>query len=66
MKTKNWTGERLETHILNVITIEHLHRYALALPHSTGKIVLDIACGDGYGSNLLARNAVSVIGVDIA
>jgi ubiquinone/menaquinone biosynthesis C-methylase UbiE len=66
MKTKNWTGERLETHILNVITIEHLHRYALALPHCTGKIVLDIACGDGYGSNLLACNAICVTGVDIA
>jgi len=52
-----WTGERLETHILIINKIEHLHRYSLAIAHCTDKIVLDIACGDGYGSNLLAKKA---------
>jgi len=60
-----WTGERLETSILNNTTVEHLHRYAIAKDLAKGKSVLDIACGEGYGSNLLALDAHSVTGVDI-
>lgn len=63
---KHWTGERLETYIFNENTIEHLHRYAIAIEHTTNKIVLDIACGEGYGSNLLAEKANYVYGVDIS
>lgn len=63
--TKNWTGERWETGVNNETALEHLHRYALAGELSAGKQVLDIACGEGYGSALLARNAESVTGVDI-
>ncbi len=62
---KEWTGERLETFVFNETTIEHLHRYAIAMELAKGKKVLDIACGEGYGSNLLAEKAESVIGVDI-
>lgn len=62
----DWTGERLETFIFNDITIEHLHRYAIAQEFVKDKIVLDIASGAGYGSNLLAANAKEVIGVDIS
>jgi ubiquinone/menaquinone biosynthesis C-methylase UbiE len=62
---KKWTGERLETFIFNETTIEHLHRYALAKEFVKNKVVLDIACGEGYGTNLLAQEAISVIGVDI-
>lgn len=65
MKNK-WTGERLETFVLTDATIEHLHRYAIAAELVTGKTVLDIACGEGYGSNLLSKTAKSVNGVDIA
>lgn len=64
-KKKNWTGERLETFVLNDSTIEHLHRYAIAKELAQGKHVLDIACGEGYGSNLLASSARFVDGVDI-
>lgn len=63
--TKNWLGERWETGVNNETALEHLHRYALACELSAGKNVLDIACGEGYGSRLLANNAASVIGVDI-
>jgi ubiquinone/menaquinone biosynthesis C-methylase UbiE len=63
--TKNWTGERLEPYIHNENTNEHLHRYAQALDIVSGKKVLDIACGDGYGSNLLSGLAAEVVGVDI-
>ena len=62
---KKWTGERLETFVFNDVTIEHLHRYALAREFVKNKIVLDIACGEGYGSNILAQEANLVTGVDI-
>jgi ubiquinone/menaquinone biosynthesis C-methylase UbiE len=59
------TGERLETNFFNKTTIEHLHRYALACEFAEGKVVLDIASGEGYGANLLSNNASFVYGVDI-
>lgn len=65
MNKKIWTGERLETHIRTHSAIEHLHRYAIALSLVKNKQVLDIASGEGYGSNLLADEAREVIGVDI-
>lgn len=65
-KKKNWTGERLETCITNETMLEHLHRYAIALPLVAGKDVLDIACGEGYGTALLAGKGGNVTGIDIA
>ncbi len=62
---KHWTGERWETDVQNETALEHLHRYALAMELSAGKSVLDIACGEGYGSRLLSANAAAVTGVDI-
>jgi ubiquinone/menaquinone biosynthesis C-methylase UbiE len=63
--TRKWSGERLETFIHNENAIEHLHRYALASTYVKDKIVLDIASGEGYGSNLLSVHAAKVTGVDI-
>lgn len=62
---KSWTGERLETFIYSRDTIDHLHRYGLASAFIDNKIVLDIASGEGYGSNLLSEKAKFVYGVDI-
>lgn len=62
---KEWSGERLETFVINETMIEHLHRYSIALPIVTNKIVLDIASGEGYGSNLLSAMAYHIYGVDI-
>ena len=59
------TGERLLTGYFDRYTVEHLHRYGLACRLAHNKSVLDIASGDGYGSNLLSSTALSVIGVDI-
>ena len=61
----NWTGERLETFIHTRDTIEHLHRYAIVSNYIKDKIVLDIASGEGYGSNLISKEASFVYGVDI-
>jgi ubiquinone/menaquinone biosynthesis C-methylase UbiE len=43
----------------------HLKRYLFAQPYCTGKVVLDAACGTGYGSAELARVATRVVGVDL-
>ncbi|MCB0471650.1 MAG: class I SAM-dependent methyltransferase [Flavobacteriaceae bacterium] len=58
------TKERLDTNILSASTVEHLHRYSVAQEFSTDKKVLDIACGEGYGTNLISKKAELVIGVD--
>lgn len=62
---KNWTGERLETFIYSRDAIEHLHRYSIMNYYIDGKVVLDIACGEGYGSNIMSSKAKFVYGVDI-
>lgn len=61
-----FTGERFVPEVKGEIELEHMHRYLQAFQLSTGKIVLDIACGEGYGSALLADNSLSVYGVDIS
>jgi SAM-dependent methyltransferase len=48
------------------ISYEHYHRYLYAIPFVIGKNVLDIACGEGYGSALLAPHAALVVGVDVS
>ena len=51
----------------NIIYNEHLVRYQLAAKLARGKKVLDIACGSGYGANILAEaGAAQVIAVDIS
>lgn len=60
------TGERLMTDNRSSTQMEHLHRYAIACQFAHGRTVLDIACGEGYGSNLLASHAAFVYGVDVA
>jgi SAM-dependent methyltransferase len=43
-----------------------MHRYLQAREIAGGKVVLDIASGEGYGSFILAQKARKVIGVDIS
>ena len=59
-------GERFIPGVAGNIELEHLHRYALAQRLCQGKLVLDIACGEGYGSAMMAQSALSVIGMDIS
>lgn len=60
-----FTGERFVPGVPGEIELEHVHRYAFARGYAAGKRVLDAACGEGYGSALLARAASQVVGVDI-
>jgi len=60
-----FTGERFMPEVRGAIWYEHWHRYAAAAPLAAGRRVLDAACGEGYGSYLLAAHAAHVTGVDI-
>lgn len=61
-----FTGERFTPECVREIWYEHMHRYAYAAPLVRGKRVLDAACGEGYGSALLAQSAASVLGLDLS
>ena len=66
MSALEFTGERFIPGTPGEIWLEHWHRYHFAARWVTGKRVLDVACGEGYGSALLARSAARVTGVDIS
>jgi SAM-dependent methyltransferase len=61
-----FTGERFVPGARGEIWIEHWHRYHFAARWARGKRVLDVACGEGYGTALLARGAAQVIGADLS
>lgn len=62
-----FTGERYLPDLESAqISYEHWHRYLYATGFVKDKKVLDIACGSGYGSSLLAQHSQKVIGVDIS
>jgi SAM-dependent methyltransferase len=61
-----FTGERFVPGAKGEIWIEHWHRYHFASRWTAGKRVIDVACGEGYGAALLARNAGHVTGVDLS
>jgi len=60
-----FTGERFTPECVREIWYEHWHRYVFARRLAQGRRVLDAACGEGYGSAMLADGAVEVVGVDI-
>ena len=65
-----YTGERVIPKLMNPkngLLLEHIQRYEFARKYSTGR-VLDIACGSGYGSEILLKdtNCINeVVGIDI-
>jgi 2-polyprenyl-3-methyl-5-hydroxy-6-metoxy-1,4-benzoquinol methylase len=61
-----FTGERFTPECVREMLYEHYARYAMAQRFVHGKKVLDAACGEGYGSALLAASAQQVLGVDIS
>lgn len=66
MATIDDQGERMvpEIHSGTLLYSEHYTRYLAAVPLVTGKRVLDIASGSGYGTHLLSETAAHVVGVD--
>lgn len=62
------TGERFMPEWKGIIELEHLNRYYFVVNQIDlkNKVVLDIASGEGYGSDILSRYAQSVTGVDIS
>ncbi len=61
-----FTGERYVPTEQGRIRLEHFHRYGIIRKIVTDKDVLDIACGEGYGSSLISSVARSIVGVDIS
>jgi 2-polyprenyl-3-methyl-5-hydroxy-6-metoxy-1,4-benzoquinol methylase len=61
-----FTGERFTPEVCGAIWSDHWHRYCIAAPLVRGLRVLDAACGEGYGSFLLAGEARSVVGIDMS
>ncbi|GLB61152.1 class I SAM-dependent methyltransferase [Cytobacillus sp. NCCP-133] len=62
------TGERIileELPLTNGMLLEHLARYYFALYYAKGR-VLDIACGTGYGSKIMAKSKKNEIDEIIA
>jgi ubiquinone/menaquinone biosynthesis C-methylase UbiE len=60
------TGERLIPGDSDLPTFyEHTYRYAFACRLLKGLTILDIASGEGYGTDSLSKCAKSVIGIDV-
>ena len=60
-----FTGERFTPECVREMAYEHWHRYAWAARLVADRVVVDAACGEGYGSELLSRSARRVTGIDI-
>ncbi len=62
-----WTGERCVPWAPDIAVVyEHYHRYLWAQALVAGRRVLDVGSGEGFGAALLAEEAASVVGIDIA
>lgn len=63
----DFTGERyIPDKVFGEIEIEHKQRYHAILDFVKNKKVLDAACGEGYGTNLISQHASHVTGIDIS
>ncbi len=61
-----WTGERCVPWAPDVHVIyEHFHRYLWAAARLSGRRVLDLGSGEGFGAAMLSESAAHVTGIDI-
>lgn len=61
-----FTGERFVPGIDDSeLQIEHFQRYESILDIVKDKVVVDAACGEGYGTSIIGTVAKQVIGIDI-
>src|SRR4051794_425671 len=66
---RDFLDERLvpELEVDTVQYFDHIRRYLFAQQFARGKVVADIACGSGYGSDILLRaHAQQVFAIDIS
>jgi 2-polyprenyl-3-methyl-5-hydroxy-6-metoxy-1,4-benzoquinol methylase len=66
MKLK-YTGERIIPDQMTVDPVNlqlHLNRYIFVLPYTVNNTCLDVACGTGYGMQLISMTAKSITGID--
>lgn len=63
-----FTGERVVPgKTPETIYDEHIYRYVFAAGLTKGRVVLDVACGTGYGVDYMAKKgAKKAVGVDIS
>lgn len=59
-------GERLicNQNMSRDLYLQHMGRYLFASSNVSGKIILDAACGSGFGSEILSQKAAKVVGID--
>jgi len=63
----DWEDELKKFDKINVIKQRHLTRYLYARSLlKPGDRIIDIACGTGYGSKMLADHGCHVVGIDIS
>ncbi len=61
-----WTGERCVPWAPDVqVVYEHFHRYMWAARVVSGRKVLDLGSGEGFGAAILSESATHVVGVDV-
>jgi SAM-dependent methyltransferase len=67
LRTGYWhSGERACPDFPEENFVNHLKAYRFASQFCSNKKVLDIGCGTGYGTSLLAHSAGSAVGIDIS
>jgi SAM-dependent methyltransferase len=66
-RLKEFTGERMMPVVTdNATEKQHTQRYNFFHSLAINKMVLDVGCGSGYGTNMLGAVAATAIGVDIS